>query len=267
MHIEPHRSRISKIKKMCTIQETIDVVFPEYAPVRIKHWVEVDGNKFIKIVKSDGSVVRLLTGHSVGASRALARTDIVEALISLRNTRVDELVKASLPESNLAARDLGVGPEHPRHTAKRMRRYAGQLPEVIEIEAPACKDVSSVKMNVLRQRPDQPLWVELVPENLDYLRAYVCAQIEAGDVKQPAPGENRAEGVPSSPAPGVVFARDRNAYRTRFKDEDGSRHTKDFKQQSLAVAFARGGASALLAGEAAMPLQNGDHDKDSVGGF
>ena len=246
--------------------------FPACPPVQIKHWIEVDGNKFVKIAKSDCSVVRLLTGQGVGSYRALARTDIVECLIARRNAKLDELLNESLHDTHQAQEDLGVEVENPRHKSKRMRRYAGALPEIVEIEAPGLEGLQPIQMNVLRQRPDQPLWVELVPENLDYLRAYVLAQINAGNVKQPAPGENRSENEPKPPASGVIWARDRDAFRARFKDETGTRRTKDFKQSSLAAAFRMGVQPALAAGEAAMPLQNGDgiegrFDASVEGGF
>ncbi len=252
---------------MCTIQESIDVHFPDCTPVRIKHWVEVEGNKYVKIAKSDASMVRLLTGQGVGASRALARTNIVETLISLRNSMSEELLRASLPEASKAEEDLGMVADDPRHLAKRRRRLAGALPDVLEIEAPALGDIASIRMNVLRQRPDQPLWVELVPENLDYLRAYVLSQIEAGDVKQPAPGESRSSDAPKSPAPGVIWATDRSSFRARYKDTDGDKKTKDFKQSSLAIAFMRGSPPALPAGEPAVPLQDGDAENTQIDAF
>ena len=242
---------------MCTIHTTIQVVFPQCAPVILKHWVESDGSKFVKITKSDTAVIRLLTGHGVGTSRSLARSDIIESLITLRNTKSDELLKESMSATSRAADDLGQQTEHPRLQAKRMRRAYDALPEVVEIEAPAFKDVGSIHMNVLRQRPDQPLWVELTPENLDYLRSYVTAQIDDGSVKMQVPGANRPEDAEVSPATGVVWAEKRSRFRVRYK-EDGEKHTKDFNQSSLAIAFARSKRqSEQLADQSAMPLQDG----------
>ena len=98
---------------MCTIHTTVSVVFPECNPVILKHLVECDGSKFVKITKSDAAIVRLLTGHGVGASRSLARSDIVESLIALRNSKSEELLKESMSVVSDAAEDLGQQAEHP----------------------------------------------------------------------------------------------------------------------------------------------------------
>ena len=237
---------------MCTINTTISVVFPECKPVILKDYLECDGSKFIKITKSDSAVVRLLTGHGVGVSRNLARSDIIESLITLRNSKSDELLKESMSGGSGATDDLGKQVEQPRLYAKRMKRAASALPEVLEIRAPAFKDVESVNMNFLRQRPDQPLWVELTPENLDYLRAYVSAQIEDGSVKIEPHGAARPEDAETARAPGLVWSTNRLRFRVRYTDDDGEKHTKDFKESPLAMAFARSVRQSEQ-----LPLQDG----------
>ena len=90
------------------------------------------------------------------------------------------------------------------------------------------------------------------------MRAYVTAQIEDGSVKMPIAGADRPDDAEGSPAAGVVWSDARSRWRVRYTDENGEKHTKDFKHSDEAVAFARSKRqSEPLAGQHAMPLQDG----------
>ena len=260
-----NRSRAHLLETMCTIQTTVQVTFPDGCPpVHVKAWIEVEGSKFIRLKKSDSRVVRLLTGSGVGTSRALAKTNIIESIIDARNEKAEQLMRETMPQQNAAAEELGGVQESKYQQAKRAKRLAASLPSVIEVDAPSFEHIEGISLNVLLQPNDQTLWVEMIEENLDFLRAVCIAQIESGTVKQPMPGQDRAEHVPRSPAPGVVWASDRASFRARYKDDDGEMHTRDFKQSTLAVAFMRAARNgeplplqaARTASSNHLPLQN-----------
>ena len=200
----------------------------------------------MKVIKSDPAVVRLMTGYGVGEPRALARTDIIETLIERRNAKRAEMLSSASADAPEVP-DLGINNENQlaeRARKKRSRRLDAVLPDVVCIDGPSFEEVEGRSINILLQKPDQPLWLEVKPETIDYIREYATAQIASGSVKQPAPGEHReAESKVEAPCSNVIWAVDRKSYRARYKDEDGNRHTKDFKQASLAEAFMRGASS------------------------
>ena len=177
---------------MCTIEESINVRFlDDSSPVPITQWVEVDGIRFIKAIKSDTSIVRLLTGRPRGEVRSLARTNILETLVEKRNDAYEQIVtQQSAKEDKLA--ELGGEVESSNQKAKRRRTLAAAaMPNIVTLDAPGFGEVPGIQIKALLHRPSSPLWIELSTGVLTYLRQYAVAQICAGDVKQPRPGESR----------------------------------------------------------------------------
>ena len=227
---------------MCSISDVVQVTFPDAAPIVLRNFERRGDAKFLKLAKSDPTVVRLITGHGVGEARMLAKTNIIEQLVVARNNKRQELLDGFAAATGAAgAEDLGVDDDEPL-PKKKPRRFDAQLPEIISIIGPSVEGVAGRSMNVLMARPEQALWVEISCANFDYIRDVATCQIESGAVQVAAPGANRgAEDRVPKPCRNVVWAYDRKSFRARFKDEEGARHTKDFKQASLAEAFMRSG--------------------------
>ena len=223
---------------MCSLEDTITVSFPNGTPVTLTNLYEHGGDRYAKFTKSDNRIVRLLYG-STPKDRVLAKTDILEVLVSLRNKKRDALLdELSKPPPD----DLGIDADTERVSKKRRRDLEHTLPQVITIDGPSFGSVEGIQLQVWLSRPEHPLWLHVTPTNIDYMRAIVAAQIQADTLKRSR--SNRLEPI-EQVAPGVVWAWDRKAYRARFKDNDGNRRTRDFKAVDQAVDFlqCRGDAS------------------------
>ena len=221
---------------MCTIEDSITVSTPDCQSVTLTNLVAHGPDKFAKFTKSSRLIEKLLAGKSCKGERVLAATDVLETLISLRNSKREQLLQGG---DEGAAEDLGLDGDTPCVSKKRRRQLKASLPSVVAIDAPSLDDVDGVRMKVLMNRPDEPLWIHLTVENLNYLRAYCSLQIEGRHSRQPRFQRPKDE-IVEAPAPGVVWAWDRSSYRARFKDEEGHRRTRDFKSSDDAVAFVNG---------------------------
>ena len=189
-----------------------------------------------------------MTGHGVGSERALAHTSIIEDITKIRNQKHDQrLQRSAVAEADaLGAVPDDLGLDAPL-APKRMRSsLAVALPDVIEIQAPAVEGVEALPMLVLKGASKQALWVELTTANVDYLCACVSAHIAKGDVKQPAPGQQRpVDEKVAAPAAGVVWAVDRCAFRARFI-ENGKPKSKDFRPTSSDASDIKQAATAAV---------------------
>ena len=239
---------------MAIVHETISVSAPWLGDGRqsvvLNSWIQKVDSKYFKVSKSDPGIVRLLTGHGVGATRQLAHTNIVELLMKEREAQRDALTeRIELDGANAPIEDLGLDTP----CAKRRKGASkGALPEIVSIVGPSFGDVAGIPMKVIMSEfPLQPLYVELLPDNVEYMHAFAIAQIDAGLVHRKAPGiEKPPEDKVPSPAKGVVWVWDRNCFRARYKDADGANRTKDFRVQegeSAAQSSAADAASLFAA--------------------
>ena len=178
---------------MTTISTAAMVVVPGMrTAVTLTDIKTVDRKIFFKLGKANPHVVRLLTGHAVGENRKLCNTDIVETLVTLRNSKYDEL--AAEHNLRLAAKeDLGID-RHAHQRVKRIKMSNDILPKTMVIEAPPYGDVQGIDMTVMTGFSGS-VWVELVPETVDYLRSVVDAQLASGSIKRSsAKNSETAEG-------------------------------------------------------------------------
>ena len=197
--------------------------------VTLQAWTRKHDTKFFRLTKADPQVVRLLTGHGIGCTRQLARTDIIETLMAERE-RVRELLidKQSDAVQKPPHDDLGIDAPLPKKTRKAS--IAGALPEEVTIDAPSVGDCDGKAMKVLLgELPLSPLYVELTSDNVEYLYKFVSVQIGAGQV-EPRPRSKRCdEDKVETPASNIVWAFDRGAFRARYRGDDGAWKTKDFR--------------------------------------
>ena len=220
---------------MSAVVDSLTVITPELpSGVTFLHWETVAGRKYIKLAKSDPKIVRLITNHGHGNERALAHTNIIEELIKLRNECRSKLVEENKHSAAVAAgqskEDLGIDAEPP---AKKSKALDVALPEVIDVQTPGREGVDPIVMSVMLGSPTAPLWMELSTQNVDFIRKYAAADIEAGDTKRSRGKERPEDEKIVSPSPNVVWAWDRGSFRARVKCDDGRVKFKDFKPESM----------------------------------
>ena len=241
------RHSICLASAMSAVVDSVTVTTPELpSGVTFLHWETVAGRKYIKLAKADSKIVRLITNHGHGSERSLAHTSIIEELIKCRNERRSQLLEENQQKAAKAAglpkEDLGIDTAPPAKKSKS-KALAAALPEVIDVQTPAREGVDSIVMSVMLGSPTAPLWIELSDKNVDFIRKYAAAEIEAGDFKRSRVKDRDVK--VSSPSPNVVWAYDRGSFRAKVKHEDGSVHFKDFKPESMSSEdLSLAGASA-----------------------
>lgn len=222
---------------MCTIEDSITVCTPDCQQLTFTNLIVHGPDKFAKFTKGSRLIEKLLAGKSCEGKRVLAATDVLETIISLRNSKREQLLQGG---NEGAAEDLGLDADTQSVSKRRRRQLTASLPSVVAIDTPSLDGVDSVRMKVLLNRPDEPLWIHVTVDNLNYLRAYCSAQI-SGDWLKPDRSKRLQDDMVEALPPGVIWARDRSSYRARFKDAEGRWRTRDFKSSGDAVAFMMNG--------------------------
>ena len=159
---------------MTTIADAAIVTMDGKRAVCLSEVRTVDGHRFFKLAKSDHQVVRLLTGKSVGDSRVLTQTNIIEQLVGLRNEKYTELMT---PKN--AVDDLGVDTEGPKLKRPRLDDNA---PQTLVVQAPCIGNVQGIELRVITAVGSAVVWVELLAETIDYLKSFVAEQLVVGGV-------------------------------------------------------------------------------------
>lgn len=173
-------------------------------PVVLRSTQLVEGRTFWRVAKADQIVGRLLLGKACSSERMLSRTDIIEQLVKLRNSKVAELMQPPGP-----LEDLGLDEQPEAAPAPPAGR---PMPPTVQILAPQIGDVPELSLVVLSGLGQAPLWVELLPSVLEYLSEAVASQIAQGNVKRSKPSEHRVAHR------GINFDAGRVAYRARRPD-------------------------------------------------
>lgn len=149
-------------------------------PVLVHEFVSDSGFTFFKVCKNSTTVQNLVGVHpnnKTNDRRPLSSTDIVEKLIECRDAQYAALSRASMSQAELG---LDAPP------LKKHRRKI-TLPSFVVVNTPQFDGIESVSMRVLLSSPCRPLFIELIPANIVYLRSVVNMQIAAGDIKRMHP--------------------------------------------------------------------------------
>ena len=196
------------------------------SPIVIKHTQEVDGIKFMKVCKSDTAMSRLLVNEDTEAGRPLSMSDVLEQLVSRRNSAYNAILTQKLSGAEEGKEDLGLD------CAKRRRQREHpevSMPKVATLEAPDIEDVQGIPIKVILSKSGQALWVELSVEVLTYLRDAISMQISSGHVKRTHPGRDiPVEERVTSDVKGVSYSYKRQSVRVRVL-ADGQPVQKYFK--------------------------------------
>ena len=113
-------------------------------------------------------------------SRPLSRTDVFEQLTNARNLKIDGALSAITKQCG--GETLSAFSHKTTRRVKMIER--SQLTSAMEIEAPQINDVPGITMKVMTHTKRAPLYIELTPENLAYVRAACLSQMNAGDVQR-----------------------------------------------------------------------------------
>ena len=186
-----------------------------------------EGAIFAKLRKSCYHIQRLLVSDLVDTTlkQAMYGTNILETLKGLVNEKWDEV----FPKPG----NGGVR----RYTTPKGKARKLAAPEITQISAPAVGDVGSVELRVRLSPPSAPLEIELKPENLQYLRDVMRAQLTDGGSPTKRTIAKRNADLPE----GVARATGKTKYdfvaNHISKDEDGVRRKVRYYTSSLSVAI------------------------------
>lgn len=189
-------------------------------PFQLSTWLEINGFKFIRCVKTDPKLHRLIMGEAPGKKRTLTATSVVEDIRALRNAAVEAETRKIAAAPGDGKEDLGIDEEEPL-PSKKMRVLNAALPRMINIEVPGVAGHPPMMMRVATGLPSDSLWVELSAENINYLRAAVEAQLDTGSAS--------ARAIPQSSSAGVHWVKSKASWRVRFTNEEGAERAKMFK--------------------------------------
>ena len=190
--------------------------------VTLTSFIEIDGEKFFKIVRSDNRIHRLLTGDSIGNARTLKNADFLDALIAQRAKVYDEtLAELAKTKESAPKEDLGIVDGPPAKKSKPSDLAQSMPPTLtIYIGEVAAKVATPLS-------PSDPLVVELTPSAVNALRK----QAENKPTEQDALVEE-AKGSRPSPGKGVFWVQSKGCWRVRYTSE-GKVKQKAFKPDGL----------------------------------
>jgi hypothetical protein len=188
---------------------------------------EVESRTYFKVSKGDQQITRLLVQSKYQAcDRPLSRTDVVERLVSLRNSAYHSLLMQPSDDDE-GKEDLGLdGPPQPRKAAEV------DLPASLIVQVPDVEGVLGIDMRIeLCKTRSSGLWVELTTDNINFLIAVVNRQIASGEIKRQHARDRVDEDDRmdmSEASAGVSYSYKRSCVRARGVVE-GKQATKYFK--------------------------------------
>jgi hypothetical protein len=177
--------------------------------------IDIGGVNFIRLVKNDRKIERLLCSSSrkeLGASRPLTKSTIFETIINMRNDAFKERIKTRRKTM--------------RYDVTTVKRQMLELDELVTVNLPSFGDIHGIMTQVVFEPPSvKTVAVELNDEVLTYLSAVVCYQRDNEDMEQQQrqlPGDLPA-GVTAVYVNGEI-----KKYRAQYKyDKDGKKKVKN----------------------------------------
>ena len=208
--------------------------------------VEVGDATFIRVVKSDRRLERVLT-HGVApefmsnVARPLAKTNIFEKLLERRCQKYNEILRGIVEEQSKVAIQLNSDDQSDGATSKA---FKDQVPRVAIIEGPSEGEIDGIMLKViLEPHKEPPLYIEMKLENFQYLSEVVRVQIERDDFHQTHPRKKSKTVVATGTdelavgLSSILTGKRASGYRLTFKsDEDGKTKSAFFDASSVAEA-------------------------------
>jgi hypothetical protein len=191
------------------------------------HTKQIDCRTFFKVTKADPQLARLLVQKKYKPEhRPLARTDVIERIVRIRNAALHEFL-VQPPDVEEGKEDIGIdGPRKARKVAEVV------LPESLIVRIPDVEGVRGIDMRIeLCTGRSWGLWAELTVENIEFLTTVVNRQIASGEIHHhhPSRAGNVNDRMDMTMKSGTVtHARTRNAIRA-VQNVEGKQVTKFFK--------------------------------------
>ena len=151
--------------------------------------VLVGETRYFHVSKSDESALLcqvLGITRLVGQERTLSKTDIVEQLIAVRNSKFESWYNSQIPKAAETAELFeGMDDEPDSLRAVRKSRFVlATMPLEAVIQAPNVGGVEGIDMKVLMGNEKKPLFLELSSHVIEYLRAVCLFQIKSCNIKR-----------------------------------------------------------------------------------
>lgn len=209
---------------------------------------QIDGRPFFKVTKADPQLARLLVQNKYKPEhRPLARTDVIERIVRIRNAALHEFL-VQPPDVEEGKEDIGIdGPRKARKVAEVV------LPESLIVRIPDVEGVLGIDMRIeLCTGRSWGLWAELTVENIEFLTKVVNRQIASGEIKHQHARERVGEDDRmdmTMESAGLTCAYTRNAIRA-VQNVEGKQVTKFFKigdDVSEAIGLATAWATSSIA--------------------
>ena len=188
--------------------------------VQLKVLETVEDTTFFKLCKNDHVIQRLLLGKGTHSKRMLAHTDVVETIVELRNQKIHDIVEPPPVD------DLGL--DEPEAKRLKLKVLPDNVPKIVSIHAPTVGHVSGIDMKVMSGVARQPVYVELVASNIDYLAAVAMHQVEQGEIDKRKPKRDDC-------AVRVNYEERRQSWRAR-KPDGRQRYFADAKFEDAKAA-------------------------------
>ena len=151
---------------------------------------EVAGRKFFHCVKGSKQVQRLLCSFVCDGDANIAKTDIVEQLVVIKDTAFQNAFQST---KGGAMDDCMNGELGIIGTPTKAKRYNPlrliKMPEFITIEAPSVHGVQGLPLCVLPTKPGQGIWIEVTHASIGYLCKVVDAQHVHDEIRRVHPRE------------------------------------------------------------------------------
>lgn len=183
------RIRVSIMSKPLKIQQAIKISgadLPRPITIASTFYESCEGTIYVSLAKKHSFVEGLLLSGTDDEykGRRLAKTDIIEQLIQARHDKVLELVDGDEVEEVAA---LLAATDSEKTKARLTWSQKKELPESFVIKTPRIGDVAGIEMRIkAHANKSTPMFVELTPNNVIYLRAASKHQYNEGDIKNPS---------------------------------------------------------------------------------
>jgi hypothetical protein len=206
---------------------------------------QIDGRPFFKVTKADPQLARLLVQKKYKPEhRPLARTDVIERIVRIRNAALHEFLIQS-PDVEEGKEDIGIdGPRKARKVAEVV------LPESLIVRIPDVEGVRGIDMRIeLCTGRSWGLWAELTVENIEFLTKVVNRQIASGEIHHQHSRDRDDRMDMTMESAGLTCAYTRNAIRA-VQNVEGKQVTKFFKigdDPSEAIGLAKAWATSSIA--------------------
>ena len=173
---------------------------------------------FLHLCKCEHKIHRLLTGRSVGNSRALTCTSLLKTLADLRLRKIAELLGKTTAEESLGLDELPA--------PKRKKGDQGILPPIVEIDAPAVGLVKGRTLALLSK--PHGLWVECTAGVIEWLHDALAYEISSAPDESPEASAPKHDPSTEAPCKGVFWSASRKCFRAKYT-EGGRTKMKDFR--------------------------------------